>query len=1111
MEKYYLGKLAQAPQEQMTNHKTIRLIEVQFSRRPPTLGYMYLSQESSHQDQSAAPINQEYYDNEYQVIENQQQVLLLSGLNLSSDNTAKLAILKKIQMVELFSTNKLSLNTVVDFDVMGDSLLIEGGSSILNEQQLRQSICMLLTRDGRLLLISMIDCQLKYMLNCQTSATAEALGGDCFIECYLRATSDGDDYTQSVHVYVVTEGSYYCFSIKSISNFKQNPQQHSLLYQYSLSKSDNHTQRESWLKISRLTPISLGSPVVMLELNDHSIRIINRKGKVLYNGASLLETTSSSSNKQQLVLASSLADQQTIILTYSESKITAHSLLIDSDNQDDLEGKGNNNDDEDDETKVHLMRRALDPDQLLPREPSFELEKCWSLDLNDIDSIRSLDDQENERDSMRLNDQQINGCLCPLWSSNQLNESNWPKFLLITYKYYVLIYSFEQQTVLPFSVVYDRAFLGQQQQESILFTGDQQQTKGELTSASDWQESIDLRMKPKLIHNFKLIGAQPTDLLVNTLFLVCKISLLKAKQFSQLGLVICMSNSCELFAFKVTSSKIVTKKDNLYQQLLLDSIRGHSLLTEEIQRVQANNSSLSADISSLSSRTNHNIQQERHLLDNLDRMLQVSLRQQQQLSKQQSANNDGMFQLNLNWSNLIQIFRIVVVCSVNSYILNNLDERNNQIIKSVYLNNDDEAADLPLLLFQDADSNNQQEEQAERLDCEPIRSMALIDLHDKQDNVNISLPMYLIDGQIGEISVYFVLSAPKRMTRLLTTSIRPSSLMMSDESSDMIDPNSNTNNHHQRPSLPMSQQAQMSMKYYKKTIQIKPLVSYQYLKSTETPDTSKNFEQTLEINCSNGNQLIGDWLHECLHQPKASATSKKDQWHLYRSTFTHCHLEYKFKNQMDNLTLVSDDFIALETIKKHLLKRATDLSIRLEITNSIPSIDNLRHLIGRQKSTLDQTLRSGQMFENSSFSTKLANKEQQDILLEGLLNQVNLAELPLDSKSIVPVWLERSIRQDVESLSSVQYEPTKTTKAGQSLDPSNKNSIMREIVFGFIIDALVDYDNLHNTRTSNEMMIKMRESLHNLVGGQTLDLTENQLVDMILTEWTTVKRTITKN
>lgn len=1054
MEKYYIAKLLNWPEGDRQQRS--KLVEIQFSRRPPTFGILYLVSSDApgqgQQDQASSS-----------------QSIYLATLSLASDNKAGFGVLKQIHSQDLIEQQRSSTGTRIgDFDI-GNTVLIEGSSS--NEQQLLQSACIILTQDGNLFLVSLIDCGVKWLLTCGRGHN-DTKKDRKFIQCRMQIRSnDQNDF----FVHALAEKCYYLYLVQ-VSTKQHHPS--TLLSEYHLTQDEARALRFTGLHLmSSANPQS----AVMLKLSDGSIRIVKRSKCLHSDQFGAFDSFKNEHDNQHYSILSSLAaDQPTIILTYSGYQITAHSLLIDDQLDSDDQHQTETTLDDAGQLSVEqqIERQDHDPDQLLPREPSFELEKCWSIDLNDIDSIRSLDDV-GERTDLSTSS---TGCLCPIWSSNQLNETSWPKFLFVANKHHVLLYSFEQQTVLPFSVVYDRAFMHPIDDSAI--QQQQQNARPAKDTSPFQQESIDLRMRPKLLHNFKLIGTQTNDSLFNTLFLVSKVRLVQARQYSQLGLLACISNLGDLLAFKLTSPELVRQKDNLYQQLLLDSIREGSLLKDEINRIQLNNTSLRNDISSLENRSTsapaHN--QDKHLFENLDMMLKTDLTHDELVG--------GLYNLTISWSNLIQVTKVVVVSTVQSHILDTNQLSSNPVIKSIKIDNcgDTHLNEDEVLLLNGVDDMTNligesigstlkpQSSQKFRSKSPLVQAFATVELHEKPKNFRISLAIFLVDGQFGQVGVYFTLNSPAQQKRIESIG---TSLVTGELSSE----------------INCSQSVE---KFYKKTIAIKPLLSYKLAMLGQSDDqlAPSQSKKRLEIHCSSGQEqarMLLRWLNECLQQVVCMDTKPNNQLTL-ESTFTHCSLKCNKSNQ-DKLIISSDDFIALELIKNHLLKRATDQSIQLEVSYSSPSMSELRHLIGKQKINSDQAMR---VLNQVNANDTLENEE--DFLLENLLGEVNPNLVPVEFGSLN--LLEKSFKRDIEKLITSRdakfYTSTpKYTERHQHID--QKPFMMRQLAAGYIINALVDYDHLHNIKTPEESVASMRPRLIKIMEESQLDA--KSFVDRVLEEW----------
>lgn len=608
MDKYYIANLG----TNLAQNGASKLVGVQFSRRPPTFGILHLY---SRLTDDALPIHSQVAKQETTEPDDGSQVLCLSCLNLA-DSSAKFETLREIQLD--------SSEQFVHFDLLDahDQVLIEGSSNLAVEQQLQAS-CFMLNVEGNLHSCSLIDGHLEGVLTVSGEGrgsegkrrrTATISGEETFVDVVLQRapapeealprrhkqrehSADLLNYSCQFYVHILSDRCYYfyCVRVKQASQAQQQASRAHIEYEpelvskYPLIAMDERqrSQRSSSLKFVQVLPLFETRPeVVLLKLSDGSA-IVLRNCKCIYvdTGQSLVSPMGESSQHKGPAAQCSFVretdgNQQVVLLNLDPKRhqLTAHSLLIGEDDADDEDDDSRQQLDSKSEKVSQLhsdfaqelengRRETSDPDKLLPLEPSFELEKCWSIDLaSEIGSLSELDgydEREEKEDShwtAQRSSEQLVGCLCPFWSPEQLHLRQgghqqqqqqqhhhlasasalkaWPKFLLLAYKCHLLIFSFEQETVMPFSVVYDRAFLGMEQNATF-----ERAQETEPKSLPNRPMQIEPKSRPRLVHNLKLIGPRPGDALFNFLFLKEKNLYLKSMcQFHQLGLVASISN-----------------------------------------------------------------------------------------------------------------------------------------------------------------------------------------------------------------------------------------------------------------------------------------------------------------------------------------------------------------------------------------------------------------------------------------------------------------------------------------------------------------------------------------------------------------------------------------
>lgn len=961
MEKYYFAKLVNSSKDLKRGAK---FVEIQYSRRPPSFGLVHLERVSAENQLGNSAENGLIQDgNNGNTV--RQQISLVS-LDLADNNLAQFKVKKRIEL-----TSKVSNCFIVDFDTSKSVLIRDDGSHQASNNGGSQSPnCIALAPDGGLFAVELTGdgAVNKCLTSGRESATdlshhLSTSNGGNFVQCKLQQLETNDDTANNTYVHSLAHTSYWLYKLimgASSSSTNRVPKL-DLLHRYLLPR----TEVAANLRLRRLFVVEVNPQLVMLELNDFSLRIIH-KSTCLTNLRLDEGLNSIMSHKHQydhLILTGNLSDEATLI-SFGRTQVIAHNIQF-CGLQDKQATKFSANDEANE-----------DPDQLLLREPSFELEKCWSIDLNDIDSLRPLEEQEQEG-SNKTDDnngdgslETLNGCLCPMWSFNQLNTNNcWPKFIVVSYKFHILVYSFEQQPVLPFSSVYDRSFLNE---------APQLHSNQQLSTNNNYKECIDVRMKPRLLHNFKLTGAQPSDSLFNTIFLGVRTRLVQKHHFPQLGLMVGLTSMGDIMAFKFKSPLIGNQKDNLYQQFVNDSIRSGSLLMDHVERMQATNSLLRDDITKLENRSvSANSSQ---IIDNLDNLLSTSIKHRDDIG--------GLYNLTISLSNLLQISKIIVMSSVSSKIL---QPSSNTPTQTVYIDNNPDLSmnsatlisNIDLSTTSDLNELSTSRKQNQDHQCVVIKSWACIELESGSRNGLLTLPMYIADGQRGQLKVFFVFTTPqkKQIDRDLAIIEEPD--IIADENVS---------------------------KFHLKCFELKPLLSYR-----QTIDVPKNFGRNQQHTTLTATHIKGsfrcdkmiDWLGECFLVASHLLGSIK-----FRSLLSNCSIECQVVDNL--LTLASDDLDALELLERHVLKRATSESIKLDVSR----------VAGSHK-RINATQSEWKLNEKYTVDPKdeeMKTVDQVDLLYENLINELDSTELPMAPSTD---WLQTSLKKDVELIVKTKNDVTK--------------------------------------------------------------------------------------
>jgi hypothetical protein len=673
-------------------------------------------------------------------------------------------------------------------------------------------------------------------------------------------------------------------------------------------------------------------------------------------------------------------DEPNILITLNSSnQIQAHSLFISQDEaghdrnkQDDAQAIKREEDVEDVFERPLKGRVGLiddkDPDRLLLEGPSFELEQCWSIDLNELDGVRSMFDEEDEEEDEAGGEKdaktKLSSCLfLPIWPSSEqvgvkrglssmmADETNlafnqaelWPQFLFIVCKCHVLIFSFEHVNVLPFSIVYDRAFLNLTA-SSLEMGSTATQTKSQTTNTEQQfqDKRIDLRLKPKLLHSIKLIGTRPSDSLFNMLFLTNRIHLIQAKNFTNFGLLATISNQGHLLVFKLTSPKLLgpNHKDNLYQQLLIDSLRGASLLRDELNRMQTLEMELKEEIGKFETQLGNiegGLGGHEELLTRRDERTKAGqskseLNQQTMdmlevktvLKPHKSVGK--LFELDVSWPCLVMtVFKVIIVstvdeCQLQAPLQEHIEQFDQQVaatsmrpkIRRVLIENEQQAHLERIFQKSTGFEPNQSWPTSTtgnisiELDSEPT----LDDDHQLQtgpgsQRAQLKVPIVLEDFKVGQLKVYLVCWLP-----------------FADQFTSFV---------HQLVPQINHQLKQSEHKFIKRELPVKLLSSFRLISAEE--DSPLKSGKTLSFEGSFSFEKSLFWLQGLLEVSikdiiSTSQTINTKTTLVFRSSSRRETLHVELAT--NNLLFATNDQQSLELIKQHVMKQATNESIQLK-------------------------------------------------------------------------------------------------------------------------------------------------------------------------------------
>lgn len=1013
MDKFYLAKLTDLLEE--TNKSKLELVEIQFSRKPPTFGLMYLtaatltrkhSNDSNHNNNTTNRSTSKLTSNK-----TTQVVVNLSVMQINDDNVANFKPLKHVDLSMLPDCKDAVHKTIVDFDTSKSVLLDEEGDDqhIVSQTSNQQSInCVILTDDGsifgvNLRLLPYLNDErainsAAFMVRLTTSDTTERKNNitikrqhrlSSCVGSYIQCKFQPSTNDSSIFIHLLAEKYYCLYELTPFSNNKLK-----LINEYWMPSNV-----ESFSRFKKVNIVKTNPQIVLLELNNSSLKVINQS-KCLFS-QNLNELFDLKCNSLSHLIISSHSDKtnnECVLLSFAGTKIVAQNLQIT--NHEEISSLSSNLN-----YSSSISQLDKDPDKLLPKTPSFELDTCWSIDLNDIESLNNSagepdeEDVSSNNDPFRLENDKIKyGCLMPLWSADSLlstseESQRWPEYLIVTYKYHILIYSFEQQTVLPFSVVYDSSFLKLTTlDDRLIQTNSSEQQQHLLAKNNNETKYVDIKTKPKLLHSFKLIGSHTADVLFNNILLSYNNNnnLIECTFFPLLNLIISITNNGDMFALKLNSSlaKLEVQKDNLFQQQYAKAICGDSLLKNQMNRLKKEINSLKNNIEHLEGKSLSMVgQRKSHENNNLSSLIQTDLRQ--------SDETEFLYYLSMCLSNLIKVSQIIIMSAVNSYILNPVSTTNCQTIHIE--NNIDASSDKNETRLKI--SNNFLQKQHDS-----IQSWAILDL-EKEDPVmsrvvKLNVPLFITDKQQGSIKVFYVLdNCPrKRSNESFYHPLIRSHLIGGVENSilESFD--------------------QSNTMFHIEELQIKPLMSYLQVpfKNESLFVNTEKILTKLTITGLYKRESMISWLAECFQD---SIDLRKNKVEL-ESQSNHLSIEFNITDPNNQLSISSDDVIAIDIIKKHILKRATDESTKLTVTQS-PSSSTV---VSNQNQTSESRVKLMGLVKTALPNVDNSNEklESLDIILDSLMSEISNINrgLSIDLNRCFEdeVALENSLRKDLEKI-----------------------------------------------------------------------------------------------
>lgn len=858
---------------------------------------------------------------------------------------------------------------VVDFDVTTNSICIADNSLEQNRKQLQ---CILLAQHGDILKVDLTLAKVELLI----SSRDHALAGK-FVGLKLQQEVDREQKsTETIHLW--TERRYT-----------------SLLIQFDgkiIRSSSYAVEEETWPKLVQVHLSTQGdlNCLVILELSDRSLRVV--RDSICLTVVSLFEQadllgSSRHSPDQHILLSGSTRDFLLLSASGSSTKLVGHAIRVGpSDSQ--------------------------DPDNLLVREPTFELERCWSIDL---DAVQGMGGRMNVNA-----DSHDEGYVLPIFQEGQ--PSDWIKYFVTLRRQSLQVFSFSQVATNPFATIYDSS--------STPVSNAKSPTNDDL---------IDPKVKPRLLLNTRLTGTSSGDLLFNSLLMKPDVQAISIRYLSSIGLLVMLLSSGDIIAFRFTSSKIDVKS-NAISDYLIRSIRNSSFLLRNLRdKLKAENTkliSLQQDLSSGSA--------------NLD-MLNLSNTFHVDLINQNDDPSGCLYNLLIEVSNLLLINKILIVSTVNCHLLNPVPEGNPESLARHQINNS--SSHRSALIFSNLKVENLSDLSNVDIELqspnEQVQAWSIIDLEELSDNyadkLAIKVPLFILDGQNGAIQVYCLSQSHK----------------------SVADPRFTAEN--------------SSFRYYSEKLIIRPLLSYQICQ-TFNAEHFKGVASSIEVEGVDRGQLI-DWLGELMSLEKDSVLM-----HL-NSTLTNSFITIQLK---DSKTLISsNDILALDLIKRHLLKRATDGSLRLMITPLLALEASLRHLVASQFLHF-QNFSSKALTSNDTKTVD--HLVDRSITLETLVSELQQIDLPIDVDQ-----MRRDFENDINLI-----QPIDESKQEHNKDEALE--VYRDFVSNYLTDLLVDYERMRSNKVNSEKMSKTRDVIHRMLSGKDNRIkptedNEASFVELLLAEW----------
>lgn len=336
------------------------------------------------------------------------------------------------------------------------------------------------------------------------------------VACVLRTDDQGSD-SGRYRVYVLTSNEVHSLDVG-------DPEGESAIELYSI---DFGPEFEA-ISLVVADSVQIKSDLVIVELSNGSLHISVNGRKI----CKLEQQLGSVTLHDLLVLNSRNDINKHLIITSEDSCIRARCLRLNPPDE-----------------------AIEDPDQLLIKQPSFDLEECWQLNLYEDGSDTTNNSLVGRPNQTGLQSAKI----CPFWHA--ADKNSWPTHLVVLIAHELFIYEFRPKQIYstgPLSVCYDSGFLAlkplqDKSHENDSNSDDHAESIHDIANI-DTKIVLDPCEKPNSTQIVRLTGTQPSDLPFNAVFLAePEVRIDAFRQISD-SIIAFLINSHDLIAVAVSTS-----------------------------------------------------------------------------------------------------------------------------------------------------------------------------------------------------------------------------------------------------------------------------------------------------------------------------------------------------------------------------------------------------------------------------------------------------------------------------------------------------------------------------------------------------------------------------